>query len=129
MQSSTQNVPRSSLLSVPLPMVLVGVQLTAPRRYGNLEAALRGPTRLEMTWKQVVNIAMQAAAGILHLHREGVLHRRISSRNILLGDGLRAHVTDFAFSHLKPQNTIYTHTAGTSFMGPGTSLVPLVLSS
>lgn len=88
-------------------------------RYGSLEGALRGKTRLDLTWKQVIKIAMEAAAGILHLHKEGVLHSRISSRNILLGDGVRAYVNDFAFCHMKTKESVYTHTAGTSsFIGP-----------
>jgi serine/threonine protein kinase len=94
-------------------------------RYGSLEGALRGKTRLDLTWKQVIKIAMEAAAGILHLHKEGVLHSRISSRNILLGDGVRAYVNDFAFCHMKTKESVYTHTAGTSsFIGPGTHSQP-----
>jgi serine/threonine protein kinase len=97
-------------------------------RYGSLEGALRGKTRLELTWKQVIKIAMEAASGILHLHKEGVLHSRISSRNILIGDGMRAYVNDFAFCHMKPKESVYTHTAGTSsFIGPGTSSLLSVL--
>jgi hypothetical protein len=68
---------------------------------------------------------MEAAAGILHLHKEGVLHSRISSRNILLGDGVRAYVNDFAFCHMKTKESVYTHTAGTSsFIGPGAHFQP-----
>lgn len=89
-------------------------------RFGSLESVLRGPTRADLPWKAFVKMAKETAAGIHHLHKEGILHSRIASRNILVGDGCRAYVNDFAFCHFKPKEQVYAQSATQTFLGPGT---------
>jgi len=38
------------------------------------------------------------AAGMLHLHSEGIIHRDLAARNILLGKGMQVKITDFGLS-------------------------------
>ena len=40
----------------------------------------------------VLQIAVDAAAGILHLHRQGIVHRDIAARNIFLDGQYRGKV-------------------------------------
>lgn len=87
-------------------------------RFGSLESVLRGPTRADLPWKAFVKMAKETAAGIHHLHKEGILHSRIASRNILVGDGCRAYVNDFAFCHFKPKEQVYAQSATQTFLGP-----------
>merc|ERR1719471_2593260 len=48
---------------------------------------------------QKVNICRQMSAGILHLHRKGVIHGDIAARNVLIDvRQMRVAVTDFGFS-------------------------------
>jgi len=52
-----------------------------------------------------VKLAADAALGILHLHRENVIHRDIAARNVLVAgsfkSGFRAVITDFGLSRVK----------------------------
>ena len=45
-----------------------------------------------------VNISHDIALAVAHLHRNGILHRDLSSNNILLNAGCQAKVTDFGMS-------------------------------
>lgn len=53
-----------------------------------------------------VGIAVDASAGITHLHEEGFIHRDISCRNFLLDDHLRAYVCDFGLSKFLPKDQL-----------------------
>lgn len=58
----------------------------------------------DVEWHRLVWVAMTAAAGILHLHKEDVVHRDISARNILVQvvDGRWiAKVADFGLSRVR----------------------------
>eukprot|EP01089_Gocevia_fonbrunei_P002933 TRINITY_DN12799_c0_g1_i2.p1 TRINITY_DN12799_c0_g1~~TRINITY_DN12799_c0_g1_i2.p1 ORF type:complete len:285 (-),score=57.06 TRINITY_DN12799_c0_g1_i2:23-877(-) len=54
-----------------------------------------------MPWKTWVRMARDAAAGILHLHREKVIHRDIAARNCLVDSNWRVVVTDFGLARVK----------------------------
>ena len=41
---------------------------------------------------QMKQIAVDAAAGIVHLHKQGIIHRDIAARNIFLDDKYRGKV-------------------------------------
>ena len=40
---------------------------------------------------------MDIAAGVLHLHCEGVIHRDLASRNVLVGENYQVFLTDFGY--------------------------------
>ncbi len=40
-------------------------------------------------------VLMEIAAGVLHLHCEGVIHRDLAARNVLVGDNYQVYITDF----------------------------------
>ena len=43
---------------------------------------------------------MGGCRGLLHLHRESVVHRDLTARNVLLTTSLRAKITDFGNSRI-----------------------------
>ncbi len=55
-----------------------------------------------LTLTQVLSVLVQAAAGLLHLHSLGVLHRDLRAANLLLDglDPLHVRLADFGVSHL-----------------------------
>ncbi|KAL8246866.1 hypothetical protein R6Q59_008082 [Mikania micrantha] len=72
---------------------------------GSLLEHIAGMDRKPLTWKQRVNIAIQAAKGIAHLHegiKPSIIHRDIKPSNILIGDGFEAKVSDFGLVRLGP---------------------------
>ncbi|KAL8194108.1 hypothetical protein R6Q57_026350 [Mikania cordata] len=72
---------------------------------GSLLEHIAGMDRKPLTWRQRVNIAIQAAKGIAHLHegiKPSIIHRDIKPSNILIGDGFEAKVSDFGLVRLGP---------------------------
>ena len=51
-----------------------------------------------------LSIIKGTAAGMLHLHRQGVVHRDLAARNILLDGALRPKVCDFGMSRVVLDN-------------------------
>lgn len=51
-----------------------------------------------------LSIIKGTAAGMLHLHSQGVVHRDLAARNILLDGALRAKVCDFGMSRVVLDN-------------------------
>lgn len=47
----------------------------------------------DVRWRKCVSFARDAAAGVLHLHYEHVVHRDIASRNLLLDENLSVAVS------------------------------------
>jgi len=93
----------------------IGVLLT-PRpcvvtklmRGGSVEDMLVVPgplnKRKSISEQKIVEMLCDAAAGILHLHSEGVIHRDIAARNLLVDENLRVRVADFGFARIKDFN-------------------------
>lgn len=71
-----------------------------------------------LTWKQRLVIALDVARGIEYLHglaHKSFIHRDLKPSNILLGDDLRAKVSDFGLVKLAPDGkySVETRLAGT----------------
>lgn len=69
---------------------------------------------------RLVRMLRDAAAGVLHLHKEHVIHRDIAARNFLLDRMYNVYVTDFGLSRIKLAG--YAHT--NSSMGPVKHMAP-----
>ncbi|KAK8469755.1 hypothetical protein PHAVU_005G164700 [Phaseolus vulgaris] len=70
---------------------------------GNLEDYLSDAKREPLSWRQRIQIALDAAQGIEYLHhgcKPPIVHRDIKTANILLNEKLQAKVADFGFSKL-----------------------------
>lgn len=57
--------------------------------------------RLELPFHILVRMARDIALGILHLHKEKVIHRDIATRNVLVGDNYSVHISDFGLARAK----------------------------
>ena len=76
-----------------------------------------------------VNISHDIALAVAHLHRNGILHRDLSSNNILLNASHQAKVTDFGMSKIAASNpsmtrSKVTHCPGTLVYMPPEALRP-----
>ncbi|KAA0160643.1 hypothetical protein FNF31_04194 [Cafeteria roenbergensis] len=96
---------------------------------GSLERLLvsPGPGNLRhlFTLRDVTAMACGAAAGILHLHEERVIHRDIAARNLLCDHSDRVRVCDFGFARLKQSSQSRGYTSATT--GPIRWLAPEAL--
>jgi len=43
-------------------------------------------------------------AGMIHLHKEGIIHRDLASRNILLNENYESKISDFGYSRIIKSN-------------------------
>ncbi|CAN6477113.1 unnamed protein product [Victoria cruziana] len=70
--------------------------------YGSLFERLKGDGTLrELTWKKRLQIALDAATGLEYLHtgcKPPIVHRDITSANILLNEKLEAKLANFGLS-------------------------------
>ncbi|XXG41475.1 hypothetical protein AAC387_Pa01g1925 [Persea americana] len=71
-----------------------------------------------LTWKQRLTIALDVGRGIEYLHslaQKSFIHRDLKPSNILLGDDMRAKVSDFGLVKLAPEgkSCVETRLAGT----------------
>ena len=81
-----------------------------------------------------LNICHDVALALAYLHSNGIIHRDLSSNNVLLiGEGSRAKVTDFGMSKLmdmNPHTTPLTQVPGTpAYMPPEALIAPPHYSS
>jgi len=70
-----------------------------------------------------MNVVKGIASGMLHLHREGLVHRDLATRNILLGSGNQVKITDFGLSRAagtehKGSNQTVSDTGPLKWMAP-----------
>ena len=75
-----------------------------------------------------VNIAYDIALAVAHLHKNGILHRDLSSNNILLNDIHRAKVTDFGMSKIADHNLSMTRSKVTQCPGTLVYMPPEAVS-
>ncbi|KAK4264047.1 hypothetical protein QN277_029388 [Acacia crassicarpa] len=71
-----------------------------------------------LDWTRRLNIALDVARGVEYLHtlaQQSFIHRDLKPSNILLGDDMRAKVSDFGLVRLAPEgrNSVETRLAGT----------------
>ncbi|KAK4269292.1 hypothetical protein QN277_022471 [Acacia crassicarpa] len=69
--------------------------------YGNLEKCLSGSMKKLSSWKNRIQIAVDAAQGLEYLHhgcKPPIVHRDVKTSNILLNEKMQAKVADFGFS-------------------------------
>eukprot|EP01018_Ginkgo_biloba_P037530 Gb_04994 [translate_table: standard] len=71
-----------------------------------------------LDWKQRLSIALDVARGVEYLHslaQKSFIHRDLKPSNILLGDDMRAKVSDFGLVKLAPEGkySVETKLAGT----------------
>ncbi|CAM0151186.1 unnamed protein product [Urochloa decumbens] len=99
---------------------------------GNLHAIL-GNEELakEIDWQKRVAIARDVAQAIYYLHHEcnpPIIHRDITSNNILLDAAFRAYVSDFGIARmLKPDSSNWSELAGTyGYIAPEFSYTSVV---
>jgi serine/threonine protein kinase len=55
-------------------------------------------TRWQRTWREVLEIFLQAGRGLAHAHNAGLLHRDFKPDNVLVGSDGRARVSDFGLA-------------------------------
>ncbi|XP_028768319.1 MDIS1-interacting receptor like kinase 2-like [Neltuma alba] len=85
---------------------------------GSLADILRNDKEAsELDWSRRFNIIKGVAQALSYMHHDcnqPIVHRDISSKNILLSSNLEAHVSDFGTTRfLKPDSSIWTTFAGT----------------
>nr|TKW30372.1 hypothetical protein SEVIR_2G032000v2 [Setaria viridis] len=94
---------------------------------GSLCAALQQEdVAKEMDWTRRIALVKDVAHAISYLHHDcspPIIHRDITSNNILLGRNLKAHVSDFGTARiLKPDSSNWSALAGTyGYIAPGMS--------
>jgi serine/threonine protein kinase len=76
--------------------------------------------RKKLPWVTIVGMARDAAAGILHLHREHVIHRDIAARNCLVGENYNVFISDFGLARVKEDDVGQTQ----SNIGPVKWMAP-----
>ncbi|XXG61931.1 hypothetical protein AAC387_Pa05g0410 [Persea americana] len=84
---------------------------------GKLAGILSCEGALELDWVKRVNVVKGVASGLSHMHHDcspPIVHRDISSSNILLDSELEACISDFGTSRLlKPDSSNWSSLAGT----------------
>ena len=82
----------------------------------------------DLAYHMQVNIAYDIALAVAHLHKNGILHRDLSSNNILLNDIHRAKVTDFGMSKIADHNPSMTRSRVTQCPGTQVYMPPEAVS-
>ena len=82
----------------------------------------------ELPYHVQVNISHDITLAVAHLHRYGILHRDLSSNNILLNAGCQAKVTDFGMSKIAASTPSMTRSKVTQCPGTLVYMPPEALS-
>ncbi|PRP81428.1 putative leucine-rich repeat receptor-like protein kinase [Planoprotostelium fungivorum] len=91
---------------------------------GSLYEHLR---KVECTMEEKLKFIGEIALGMLHLHKEKVIHRDLAVRNILLSRHMEAKVSDFGLSREQENTEEVSQT--TSYIGPVKWMAPEAISS
>ncbi|RHZ16142.1 hypothetical protein DYB31_000414 [Aphanomyces astaci] len=65
---------------------------------GDVSKYLKGKKSPHLTWKETVQIALDAADGLRYMHEKGIIHRDVKAANMLLDEHLRIRLCDFGFA-------------------------------
>jgi hypothetical protein len=86
---------------------------------GSLVDGLYGAKARDWTTAELFSVAHGAACGVAHLHRQGVIHRDIAARNVLLAGkrDLIAKVADFGMARLLNES-VYDEQTTVNAVGP-----------
>eukprot|EP01119_Soliformovum_irregulare_P021045 TRINITY_DN691_c0_g1_i4.p2 TRINITY_DN691_c0_g1~~TRINITY_DN691_c0_g1_i4.p2 ORF type:complete len:123 (+),score=29.61 TRINITY_DN691_c0_g1_i4:24-371(+) len=82
-------------------MVRVEEQVYLMMEYMSLGSVKSGMKWMDGNVRNMLDVAAQSAAGMIHLHDKGIMHRDLALRNILFassGNGFLAKVADFGMS-------------------------------
>jgi len=99
---------------------------------GNLSAVLKNEELAkELDWQKRVAIVKDVAQAIFYLHHDcnpPIIHRDITSNNILLDGDFKAYVSDFGIARmLKPDSSNWSELAGTyGYIAPELSYTSVV---
>ncbi|CAN6203410.1 unnamed protein product [Urochloa humidicola] len=83
----------------------------------------------DLDWKKRAAIARDVAQAIYYLHQEcspPIIHRDITSNNILLDAAFKAYLSDFGIARMrKPDSSNWNELAGTyGYIAPGSVCLP-----
>jgi serine/threonine-protein kinase len=53
------------------------------------------------SWKEIVDLFIQASSGLAPAHEAGIVHRDLKPDNVLMDERDRARVTDFGLARLQ----------------------------
>jgi len=97
---------------------------------GGLDSRLKPTKGAPVVWTDVLRWSLNIAAGIEHLHRQGILHRDLATRNVLVDKSGTAKVTDFGLSVrvCTPQGPDLSFQQRAYFRGPYKWMPPESLS-
>lgn len=71
-----------------------------------------------VSWPVLVRMMTDAALGVFHLHCEGVIHRDLATRNLLVDEHFHAYVSDFGMSRLRDYDEANSAQQTKSDVGP-----------
>lgn len=54
----------------------------------------------KLDWDTKLRIARDSAAGLAFLHSQGIIHRDVAARNILVGENYECFISDFGYSRI-----------------------------
>jgi serine/threonine protein kinase len=84
---------------------------------------LRGWLKAEArTWRQILDVYLQAARGLEAAHARGVIHRDVKPENMLIGLDGRVRVTDFGLARAGEQGVEEARTMGGVSMSSASNL-------
>jgi serine/threonine protein kinase len=77
---------------------------------------LKSPNSAVPDYDTLLRFALETAIGVKHLHMEGIIHRDLATRNLLIDENYHIRVADFGFARVKDAAASKGYTNST--MGP-----------
>lgn len=106
------------------------VRETARARVGCFSSSRARVQAKPVEWPSIFRWAQGIVAGLLHIHLEGIVHRDLASRNVLLDATSNALISDFGLSAVgRPADVTNSIQQSTFFRGPYKWMAPESLMS